>query len=392
MKPNFYPILRACFFLSLFCLLVQQKVFSQCNCSPGVPATPITYYVVLDTTDAPSAIISFPRFNTDIGDLRCVVFEDTLSLVSISNVTNTASVGVIYKFLLSVSNEFNGPGISVSESETKIYGEDFLTAKGTVGDSISYGPDTLFKASAHQTSASNTVGYLGASGNVDFVYTVNGGLISTKGGISYKYQIVSKYWGTFRLTYYWCPNELLANNIQRFSVFQKNGSIMLSWFGQNETTETRYEVEVSSDGKNFQQYKTLSGSASSQSAFELAYNSELVNSNKLYFRIKRIDANGKVSYTSIKSIMTGTGSLAVTPFPNPTTNTVRLDFDRAIRGDVDVELINTLGQIVFSNQYKLKDQPSLQVNWRVKPPKGIYYLRATDKTQQKQYTTRLIIN
>lgn len=208
MRPKFY--LYVCIIGGLSAFLSIQKSNAQCNCSPGVPATPVTYYYTLDTTNAPSAIISFPKFDASIGDLNCVVFKDTLSLVATSGVRNRAAVDVSYRFLLSVTNEINGPGVSIFEPATKSYGPTLLTAFGTPTDSITYGPDTLFKSSFHSTNTSGGASYLGSSGNVDFVYTVNGGLVSQQGGIDYSYRISSKYWGGFSLTYYWCPPTPLA--------------------------------------------------------------------------------------------------------------------------------------------------------------------------------------
>ena len=116
----------------LFLLLAQvpRPSYAQCTCEGGNPATPITYFYILDTTDAPSSTISFPKFNPSIGVLGCVTFRDTLSLISTSDVINTASVPVSYRFLLSVTNDIDGPGISVNESATRTYGPTLLAQFG----------------------------------------------------------------------------------------------------------------------------------------------------------------------------------------------------------------------------------------------------------------------
>lgn len=392
MKPKFYTLLCALWLIG-FCFS-SNGASAQCNCGNGDPATPITYYYVLDTTTAPSATISFPKFIPSTGMLTCVVFEDTLSLVSLTEVKNNAATDVTYRFLLNLSNEFSGPGISVFESASKNYGPTLLAAKGNhPADSTSYGPDTLFQNSFHQTyaSPSSHTDYLGVSGNVDFVYTVNGGLTSQSGGINFLQQINSKYWGSFRLTYYWCPQEILPDGMKYFNAYKKDGKINLEWLGLNENSDIKYEVEISTDGKNFQSIKTVQGTGSLSSLYNIAYSPETGINSNLFFRVKRIEPSKNYSYSPVKLVNVNEGNLALTTYPNPAISGVRLDFDRAIKGDMEVELINTTGQRIFTKQYTLRNQPSLQVDWSVKPAPGLYYVRATDKATRQQFTTRLLI-
>ena len=391
MKPKFYTLLCALWLIGFS--FSARSASAQCNCSNGDPATPITYYYVLDTTNAPTATISFPKFAPSTGMLTCVVFRDTLTMVTVTEVKNLASQDIEYSFLLSVTNQFTGPGVSFTESAVRTYGPTLLTTTETPGDSTSYGPDTLFNKKANQRTANSSshVDYLGTTGNVNFVYTLSGGLISQGGGIDFNQRIRSKYWGSFRLTYYWCPQEILPDGMKYFNAYKKDGKINLEWLGLNENNDVKYEVEISTDGKNFQSIRTLQGTGSLSSLYNIAYSPETGINSNLFFRVKRIEPSKNYSYSPVKLVNFSEGNLALTTYPNPAISGVRLDFDRAIKGDMEVELINTTGQRIFTKQYTLRNQPSLQVDWSTKPAPGLYYVRATDKATRQQFTTRLLI-
>ena len=55
-------------------------------------------------------------------------------LISTSEVTNTASVPVTYRFLLNVTNDFSGPGVSVNESANRNYGPTLFSFIGDSAD------------------------------------------------------------------------------------------------------------------------------------------------------------------------------------------------------------------------------------------------------------------
>src|SRR3990170_8388316 len=133
------------FLLFLIGSYISPKSFGQCMCSGAVPATALTHYYFLDTTNIPTSIISFPKFDPAVGILSCVTFNDTLSLVTSSEVINDAPVAVTYRFLLNVTNDISGPGVSINESANRNYGPSLLADSASAGKSIVYGPDTLFK-------------------------------------------------------------------------------------------------------------------------------------------------------------------------------------------------------------------------------------------------------
>lgn len=380
----------------LFLILAYSPIvsYSQCNCDGGDPATPVTYYHKMDTTDVPVSTVSFPKFDPTTGTLVCVTFRDTTSLISVSGVRNTASSDVNYEFLLNVNNRITGPGISVNQNASRNYGPSLLTAYGTPTDSTSYGPDTLFQNSIHQTSTSSVTGYLGGSGNVDFEYKVNGGGIATDGGLNYRYQIHSKYWGGFRLTYYWCPNSLLSSSIKNFAAFKKDKTVLLTWLIENKSAGTTYEIESSTDGSSF----TVIGKPDPANTTGSTANNEFQHvpgtstSLKLHFRIKQKDASGKVTYSAIRTVIMNEDSPAgFVVYPNPVSRKVSMQFDRSLNGNYVIEVTSLAGQIIYNRNVRLRNNSNLQFELANLPPSGIYYLKMTDIKSSLSYSHKLIV-
>jgi hypothetical protein len=381
------------------CLMtfVPQRSFAQCLCSGGVSPNTVTYLDTLNPTNASSSTVSFPKFDPSIGTLGCVSFDDTISGITTTNVWNLASTKTLYKFLLTVANNISGPGISVDEDYTKIYGPDSLNAKGdSPGDSIVYGPDNLFTNAIDHNNTSNTAPYLGSSGSVNYLYTLNGGLISLIGSLNYGDQIVTNYWGTFRLTYYWCPAAILSNVISNFTAAKNGSYVQLKWQAENEQKNILYEIEYSTDGNQYFPTGNLQSDPNTQGAtanYQFMYNISQVNTGKLMFRIKRISADGKSTiYSAVKTVnLNSSGIAGYHTYPNPVKSYTMIEFDEVMSGDFIINLVSTTGQIVQQKAVSLSGSNQVRLDLTSHPATGIYYLQVNDKKNNHQYISKLII-
>ncbi|HTE27597.1 choice-of-anchor E domain-containing protein [Flavitalea sp.] len=368
---------------------------AQCLCDGGIPPTEVKHLFTLDTTDAASATIIFPKFNPTIGTLTCVQFSDTISLVSTTHVTNTASFPVTFKFLMSATNEYTGPGFSVNETATRVYGPTTL-GRHDSADKAVYGPDTLFENSSHQSNTSDVTGYFGGTGDVSFDYTVNGGLLTTQGGMNADYQIISRYWGNFGLTYYWCPTIVMSTNIKNFTAVKSNKNVNLTWIVGNNLTSNTYEIQVSKNGREFfgtGSTQTSSASSGASAKYAYQYNPNQAVTGQLYFRIKQTDANGKISYSTVKALnMDHNTASTFSAYPNPVVNKVSLQFDANLDGDFNIDVTNQVGQVVISRPMRLKNTNLIDLNLGKVNAPGLYYVRVKDASTGQVFTNKILIN
>src|SRR6202011_1321406 len=160
-------------------------------------------------------------------------------------------------------------------------------------ESYLLGPDTLVNNKATTITPGNVAPYEG-TGTVSDTVTFGGGQTSYA-GTSFTYTVNTKYWATFKITYYWCPQIALATSITSFTATQHGNYLLLKWTNENEKNNTSYEIQISTDGQNFTSIgETESNPATAGAAAKYQYQYDLNQANvgKLYFRVKQTDASG----------------------------------------------------------------------------------------------------
>ena len=174
------------------------------------------------------------------------------------------------------------------------------------------------------------------------------------------------------LSYYWCPQAALANNIKTFTVANKNPNVEFNWQTENEEPGRSYYVQYSVDGKEFKNAGLVTSTNSGLANYKYELQPVAGASGRVYFRIRQVDADGKVSYTAVKYMLLG-GPEQVIPFstfPNPVKRNVNLMFARPIKGAVLVELVNNVGQVVERQKIFLNQADNYQLNFNNSHPTG----------------------
>jgi len=381
--------------------IIPRITFAQCNC---VGKDSITQYVTIDTANGPKALITFNKYLDPTGQmyLACMDITDTISIVSSTLVRNQSSGPIIgANFTISVTTKITGPpNINSSKSGSLDYGPyDFGPAGTTTAplDSVVLGPDTLLNKKVTNVSVSNPAPYIG-TGTVSDTLTFGGGAFSDA-GTSFDYQIRTKYWGTARITFFLCPSIPLATSITSFTAVQQGNAILLQWLTENEQNPTTYEIQISTDGKQFNTAGQAQGEApasGSTAKYQYQYNLDQANVGKLYFRVKRTDPGGKVTYSAIALLApgasTGDGLFVFSTYPNPVTNSLLFRFNSPQTGNYLLELVNTAGQITQRVRANIVSGSEIRMDLTPRPAKGLYFLRTTDLTHDRRYTSKVYVN
>lgn len=170
---------------------------------------------------------------------------------------------------------------------------------------------------------------------------------------------------------------------------QSGNDIAVEWTVANQVNVHRYEVEKSTDGRNFSSMTTVAAASRS------TYNTLDVNAvrGNNYYRIKSIDNNGQVKYSEIVKVAIGKAGTSFTISPNPVQgNFINIQFAEQQAGKYGVRIINIAGQVVYnrllqhnggsaSQSFAL---PSLLVS-------GVYQLEIVAPDNNK-HVEKLIIN
>jgi hypothetical protein len=394
MKNVYLVIIVACACVMTF---VPQGSSAQCTCSSGLPATPITQSITFAPTVTSSLTYNFNQFDPAIGTLSCVSLKDTITIITTSSAINTGPDSTAFLFQLTVPSKITAPGITISKVYTRTYGYDTLAPHGMPGYSIVYGPDTLTYNHTGSGSTGGNAAYVGG-GTVGITYAITGGgLTVLDGGLNDTTSVATTLAGTINLTYYWCPAAILANLISNFTAAKNGNYVQLKWQSDNEQKDISYEIEYSTNGGSFIPASSLTSDPNSDgtpAAYQFQFNIPQNSPGKLFFRIKRISADGNSAiYSPVKMVnISNTGSIAsYHAYPNPIRTFTMIEFDRLLSGDFAVDLVSTTGQVVQHKALTLSGSNQIRLDLTSHPATGLYYLHITDKTNNHQYISKLII-
>ena len=151
------------------------------------------------------------------------------------------------------------------------------------------------------------------------------------------------------------------------------GNIALDWEVENQSNLKEYDVEKSADGLDFSPVAVVKANNNVSSAYSFLDQQPYSGAN--FYRIRSVDLNGTISYTSIVKVeMSQLSAMTIKAFPNPAISPmVNLQLDNAAEGIYYVKVLNPLGQVISTKKIvHLKGSSLETINWNPASPHGIY--------------------
>ena len=164
----------------------------------------------------------------------------------------------------------------------------------------------------------------------------------------------------------------LPVTFQNFTATKKDNAILLDWATGSEQNNRGFEVQRSSNGKEWSFLSSIKSKAvngNSHSKLEYSYVDDMpVNGNNFY-RLKQTDLDGRSEYSSVKQLTFD--AVKLTYYPNPVESAL---FVTGLKQIATLQLFNAHGHLVrtmpaHSQSSKLVDMTGL--------PSGTYILKAT---------------
>jgi hypothetical protein len=210
------------------------------------------------------------------------------------------------------------------------------------------------------TLSGSVVGTAGTSGGTTSVPVVNRTGVSLA-GLSNTFFV-----GSVNPTMTTLPVSLVS-----FTAAVSNEEVILDWSTAEETNSDHYTIQRSGDGASWENFLQIPAAGTSNTLLNYTATDPSPLAGLSYYRLMMTDRDGAVSYSGDRSV-NFTSMAAITVYPNPAVNTVRVSFVHA--GVYQVTLLNELGQV-------LKDALSsgdnnLSLNVTAFGP-GIYFVHIT---------------
>ncbi|PVD49844.1 hypothetical protein DC498_23070 [Terrimonas sp.] len=400
------------FYIIIVYALLNFNKSVNAQCATGSPQT-VTYNV-----GGPPATqhetYYLPQFNPSMGTLIGAEFNlttDGFTMLQLINADDFANN--FTRIVFQRTDEITLPGIGTDE----VYDGTVNFPDALVGPS--YNPSLLppWEINSDYTNIWGGSAFLPPAGTTynttipasAFSSYIGGGMTAVIYDIypQFTYRSVGSHVGSnvitmatnvsMSITYTYCTNSVLpSGKLEFFAKASENSSIALSWTKENEENNILYGVEMSANGVDFTTIGSMQSKKPENPATVVKYMFDHERpagvTGKLYFRVKQTDAAGKVKYTAIKWVDANNElQTNLSLFPNPATNGVTLQFRTPRQNNIQVQLINSTGQVVQTSRLNLNgtSQGALQFNSRY--ASGVYFLKIIDVKTKEQQVSRLII-
>src|SRR5262249_19800893 len=148
----------------------------------------------------------------------------------------------------------------------------------------------------------------------------------------------------------------------------KDCAVNLNWTSEIESDFKGYEVQYSSDGRNFTTIATLPAQTLSKN---YSYKQNNPQQGKGYYRLKMVDIDGKSEYSKTIAMKLDCGKSLVFVYPNPVTDVLNVNITNSQDNNTRAKLFDAQGKLIYSNNLISGTNTINMVNL----PKGIYLLQ-----------------
>lgn len=188
------------------------------------------------------------------------------------------------------------------------------------------------------------------------------------------------------------PCVILPIEYLQFNAVQQNNLVDLNWRITTSEQLSYFDVERSADGANFSAIgRVEAGNAPLNSAVGFNFKDMSAgqeSNNVLYYRINAVSKDGGRKYSSILVVrLSGSISQKIKVSPNPASTSVSLSFYSALRGNVDVQLMDMTGKVVLKDQQRVEaGQNIITLDQLNRFSEGVYtiLIRLTDRWERER--------
>lgn len=166
-------------------------------------------------------------------------------------------------------------------------------------------------------------------------------------------------------------------------------SVIVKWVTSSELNNSHFEVERSFDMKVFKTVALiLDGFAAEGTGKAYAYKEgagEVNNGKTVYFRLKQINEDGKVSYSTIMAVRSlsksnNTTNAIMQVSPNPVADNLSIQVNSTVAGLAEIRIVSLAGQTLLSKQSTISKGNSSVL------------IEGLNKLSSGTYMTQLIMN
>lgn len=177
-------------------------------------------------------------------------------------------------------------------------------------------------------------------------------------------------------------NTALPVSFISFSANKISTGTQLTWKVGTEDNLKGYEIEKSTDGRQF----TSVGFVAANSQTTYTFTDAQINQGAVFYRIRNVDIDGQFKYSNILSLKNGASSLVFKAFPLPATSKLTIQHEAAFTNG-KINITSSHGTIV---KRIIPAKGSLETTVNVSSLKSGVYILQFDSGNGKQQTMKFL--
>ena len=383
MKPDRTRSLRKSLCLvACFTIFISFASRSQCSTQQS-----ITYDTLITGTGNDAHVFTLSQFDPSIGTLLSAKINSTISLNYGFTLKNVEAVQRY--FSVSVGRYDSYTSTALSTPYTNLLDTNIGSFLLSPGDSVAKVPYTILSGySENDSVTSDVVNFLGTN-RVTFNYTPIT-YTSLTGSNVYYYSANANDTIRFSITYYYCNNSILANDLITFSAVRANSEIIkLSWKMASAQHGRNYEIQEGTDGILFSDIASIADDDNLN--YEYDYTVSAREKKNIYFRLKIRNSSGQIKYSEIKMIELNDDNADNGAFlyPNPCDDYINIVLNDPTLNNWDVSIYSPNGYMLQKNHFVNVSQGHIDFNKKL--PAGVYFTRVESSESKKKYLLSFLV-
>ena len=185
-----------------------------------------------------------------------------------------------------------------------------------------------------------------------------------------------------------CTQATLPVTLTNFNAAQRSNKVNLTWETLFELNNDGFEIERRIGGGSYQKIAFVDSKAPGGNGDAFSYSFEdATNLPKgvTYYRLRQVDLDGNATYSEIKAVRTGNGTIILSVYPNPSRGTTNVALPSGV-GTYDISVDDFTGKSV--QRFSGLTSSNLQLN-NLKP--GMYMLRVSIRATGETITERIAV-
>jgi hypothetical protein len=171
----------------------------------------------------------------------------------------------------------------------------------------------------------------------------------------------------------------LPVKIISFTTTCASDSVIIRWQTAQEINSKYFEIESSTDGIIWSKLGSVEGKGNSNISSNYVYVTK--SGSKKLFRLKIVDKDGQIAYTTVSSANCTSGTSSITLYPNPVKDRMLLTVNGFENKSVIVDVTDMRGQKVAKELYKVSNtNTNITINVEGLS-RGMYMLKVSDATK-----------